>query len=171
MPSGASVVIASNATPSMAPWTTAVWREKAFWTSVTRSGDTNWLAMLPTIVKTTNHVTIGADPHAVNNLPIIVNARLMLVALKKTHPRHTRWKVAMRARSTRPLLIGTASTPRATLLLRRHLPITCPNPWYAPQAMKVQPAPCQRPPRIIVIMMLRAILLSEPLFPPRGMYR
>ena len=31
----------------------------------TNPGDTNWLAMLPTIVKTTNHVTIGADPHAV----------------------------------------------------------------------------------------------------------
>src|SRR5437763_8343397 len=29
------------------------------------------------------------------------------------------------------------------------------NPWYAPQATKVQLAPCQRPPRIIVMSKLR----------------
>src|SRR5438874_8740890 len=44
-------------------------------------------------------------------------------------------------------------------------------PWIAPNITNVQFAPCQRPPRSMVVRRLRPVFHSLPVLPPNGIYK
>src|SRR5207249_4074497 len=95
-----------------------------------------------------------------------------VAARKKTQPTHTPRNVA-RKRSTVP---GGDCNRRSSpgRGLQKAWKERCPTnqaPCRAPQATKVQLAPCHNPPRAMVISRLRLVWRVVPRLPPRGMNR
>ncbi len=84
-------------------------------------------------------------------------------ARNRIQPRQTMWKV-----TSTPTTTG--SFGQAAGLIRLQIRSQhSPRPCRAPQATKVQEAPCQRPPKSMVIKMLRQVLNRPPRPPPSGM--
>ena len=109
---------------------------------------------IPTaIAARTPPVTSGdGSPQAVKSRAMRSHASANESERKKIHAKQTTWKVTKRCQARRPRVHGRSTNPGRS---RHQRSATSAVPWIAPQAMNVQPAPCQSPPISIVSMRLR----------------
>src|SRR5690348_12700445 len=92
------------------------------------------------------------------------NARLKQKMLKvRIRLAQSRRKTAYRLRETpSDGLLSTRKKKRS---------IESATPWMAPNMTKVQFAPCQSPPRSMVVRRFRPVFHSLPVLPPNGIYK
>ena len=96
---------------------------------------------------------------------------LISLAVKSSQPKATKLNVNIVANVLRR---GDISPPKAFAPGTMRIHILCSakaTPWSTPQAIKVIPTPCHRPPRSIVRKRLRYVLKLPWRLPPNEMYR
>ena len=95
----------------------------------------------------------------------------MLSALKIIHPNTAKKNVSSICPAS--LKVGRMRPSATWLVYFRFLPVNIKGrnkmAWYAPQAMKVQLAPCQKPDNRKMTKVLRTTLAFETRLPPKGM--